>query len=254
LAMVAPAGRWRWFVVLVAAWCVARAPIGSSLHMAELFSPAAFYRPVLGAFSASAGALTVLGVVALCAASTLWRRGLGRRWWNVVGAAVLVLAPRRWAVLGIATVAGTAAALVTWGAAVEGRLGLAERDVQGLGRAADPRAVSLLERLGTAPPAPPPRTAGELYAWWLASPLAIDDYPASLAVWTRAGEPEAEIRLATMDLPPSLVAALVRSPGTARGPRVERLDRSPGVHYVLVLPLGGAGADVLTGGVGPRTR
>ena len=356
LAMVAPAGRWRWFVVLVAAWCVARAPIGSSLHMAELFSPAAFYRPVLGAFSASAGALTVLGVVALCAASTLWRRGLGRRWWNVVGAAVLVLAapylvrylgrgiappaggvgfalwmsweaavataamalvlaaaalvrgasephrvpwtlpaacvwaavaalaglwlwspygawpdwytfvwlpaligvlvpaPRRWAVLGIATVAGTAAALVTWGAAVEGRLGLAERDVQGLGRAADPRAVSLLERLGTAPPAPPPRTAGELYAWWLASPLAIDDYPASLAVWTRAGEPEAEIRLATMDLPPSLVAALVRSPGTARGPRVERLDRSPGVHYVLVLPLGGAGADVLTVGVGPRTR
>src|SRR5947208_672158 len=167
---------------------------------------------------------------------------------------VLVPAPRRWAVLGIATVAGTAAALVTWGAAVEGRLGLAERDVQGLGRAADPRAVSLLERLGTAPPAPPPRTAGELYAWWLASPLAIDDYPASLAVWTRAGEPEAEIRLATMDLPPSLVAALVRSPETARGPRVERLDRSPGVHYVLVLPLGGAGADVLIVGVGPRTR
>src|SRR5256885_2042955 len=59
---------------------------------------------------------------------------------------VLVPAPRRWAVLGIATVAGTAAALVTWGAAVEGRLGLAERDAQGLGRAPDPRAVSLLER------------------------------------------------------------------------------------------------------------
>src|SRR5206468_3188288 len=66
--------------------------IGSSLHMAELFSPAAFYRPVLGVFSASAGALLVLGVVALCAASALWRRGLVRRWWNVVGAAVLVLA------------------------------------------------------------------------------------------------------------------------------------------------------------------
>src|SRR6267142_5625249 len=32
------------------------------------------------------------------------------------------------------------------------------------------------------------------------------------------------------------------------------LDRSPGVHYVLVLPLGGAGGDVLTVGVGPRTR
>ena len=86
------------------------------------------------------------------------------------------------------------------------------------------------------------------------SPLAIDDYPASLAVWARAGEPQAEIRLASVDLRSSLVAALVRSPETARGPRVERLDRSPGVHYVLVLPLGGAGTDVLTVGVGPRTR
>jgi two-component system nitrogen regulation sensor histidine kinase NtrY len=355
VCIAAPAGHWRWLVVLVAAWCMARAPIGSSLRMAELFSPAAFYRPVLGVFSASAGALSVLGVVALCAASVLWRRGLERRWWNVAGAALLVLAapylvrylgrgiappaggvgfalwmswetavstaamalvlaaaalvrgaseprrvpwtlpaacvwaavaalaglrlwspygawpewytfvwlpalagvivpaPRRWAILSIATVAGTAAALVTWGAAVEGRLGLADRDAQGLGRVADPRAVSLLERLGTAPPAVPPRTAGELYAWWLASPLAIDDYPASLALWTRAGELEAEIRLATVDLPSSLVAALARSPETLRGPRVERLDRSPGAYYVLVLPLG-EGAEVLTVGVGPRTR
>ena len=352
--LAAPPGRWRWLVVVVAAWCVARAPIGSSLHMAELFSPAAFYRPVLGVFSASAGALLVLGVVALCAASALWRRGLVRRWWNLVGAAVLVLAapylvrylgrgiappaggvgfvlwmsweagvataamalvlaaaalvrgtaeprrlpwllpaacawaglaalaglwlwnpygawpewytfvwlpalvgvlvpaPRPWAVLGIATVAGTAAALVTWGAAVEGRLVLAERDALGLGAAADPRAASLLERLGAAPPATPPRTAGELYAWWLASPLAADSYPASLAVWRRSGEPAAEIRLASVDLSPSLLAALVRSPETTRGARVERLDGSPGVDYVLVAPL--AGGDVLTVGVGPRTR
>src|SRR5213082_4093347 len=147
---------------------------------------------------------------------------------------VLVPAPRPWAVLGIATVAGTAAALVTWGAAVEGRLLLAERDALGLGAAAYPRAASLLERLGATPPATQPRTAGELYAWWLASPLAADSYPASLAVWHRSGEPAAEIRLATVDLPPSLLAALVRSPETARGPRVERLERSPGVHYVLV--------------------
>src|SRR5205823_2673210 len=98
---------------------------------------------------------------------------------------VLVPAPRPWAVLGIATVAGTAAALVTWGAAVEGRLLLAERDALGLGAAADPRAASLLERLGATPPATQPRTAGELYAWWLASPLAADSYPASLAVWHR---------------------------------------------------------------------
>src|SRR5204863_314625 len=81
LALVAPAGRWRWLVVLAAAWCAARAPLGSSLRTAELFSPAAFYRPALGVFSASAGSLIAAGVVALCAASALWRRGLARRWW-----------------------------------------------------------------------------------------------------------------------------------------------------------------------------
>ncbi len=91
LALVAPAGRWRWLVVLAAAWCAARAPLGSSLRTAELFSPAAFYRPALGVFSASAGSLIAAGVVALCAASALWRRGLARRWWTVAGAAVLVL-------------------------------------------------------------------------------------------------------------------------------------------------------------------
>jgi len=353
--IAAPPRRWRWLVVLVGAWCVARALVGSSLRLADLFSPAAFYRPALGVFSASAGSLAALGVAALLAASALWRRGFERRPWHVAGAVLLVVAApylvrylgrgiappaggvgfalwmsweaavaaaamglvlgaaalvrgprepervpwtlpaacawaagsalaglwlwspygawpewytfvwlpalvgvlvparRRWALLGIATVAGTAAALVTWGAAVEGRLGLGDRDAQGLGRAADPAAASLLQRLGSAPPSPPPRTAGDLYAWWLASPLAAADYPASLAVWTRSGDPEAEIRLASVDLPASLTAALVRSPETARGPRVERLDRVPGVHYVLILPLG-AGPDVLTVGVGPRTR
>jgi len=351
--VTAPRGRWRWLVTVAAAWSVARA-LQDSARWAGLFSPASFYRPLLGGFSASAGALTALGVVLLLTAAALWRRGIARRWWTLAGAGVLVLAapyvvrylgrgitppaggvgfglwiswevavataamalvlaaaalvrgtaepqrvpwvlpaacawagvaalvglwlwnpygawpewytfvwlpalggvlvpaPRRWAVLGIATVAGTAAALVTWGAAVEGRVVLAERDALGLGAAADPRAASLLDRLGRTLPPTPPRTAGELYAWWLASPLAADSYPASLAVWHRSGEPAAEIRLASVDLPPSLVAALVRSPQTARGPRVERLERSPGVHYVLVAPL--PGGDVLTVGVGPHTR
>jgi signal transduction histidine kinase len=355
LLVTAPAGRWRWGVALVAAWCLARAPLGAAPPVADLFSPAAFYRPALGVFSTSAAALMLLGVVGLAAASGLWRRGLERRWWRISAAAVLVLAapylvrylcrgiappaggvgfilwmaweaavataamalvlaaaalvrgaaeprrvswslpaaclwavvaalaglwlwspygawpewytfvwlpalvgvlvpaPRRWAVLSIATVAGTAAALVTWGAVVEGRLRLAERDAQGLGGVADPAAMSLLQRLGRAPPVTAPRSAAELYAWWLASPLAQEDYPASLALWTRGGEAQAEIRLATLDLPPSLVAALVRSPETARaGPRVEPLERIPGVHYLLVLPLGTG--DVLTVGVGPRTR
>src|SRR5204862_433344 len=108
-----------------------------------------------------------------------------------------------------------------------------------------------LERMGHELPVPAPRTAGELYALWLKSPLAGEDYPASLAVWTRTGDPVAELRLARLDLPPPLVAALVRSPETRNGPRVERLPRVPGVHNVLVAPL--PSGDVLTVGVGPRT-
>src|SRR5438093_1496316 len=353
LFMVAPPGRSRWLVVLAAAWCLMRAPLGSALGLASLFSSALFYRPMLGIFSASAGSLVVLGLVLLLAAALRWRGGVARRWWSLSAAAVLVLAapyvvryfgrgiappaggvsfglwiswqlavaaasmalvvwaaalvrgtaeprgvpwtlpaacawavlaalaglwlwqpygawpewytfvwlpalvgvlvpaPSRWAVFGIATVAGPAAALVAWGPAVEGRLGLAERDAAGLGRADDPPAVALLERMGHELPTPEPRTAGELYALWLKSPLAGEDYPASLAVWTRTGDPVAGLRLARLDLPPPLVAALVRSPETRNGPRVERLPRVPGVHNVLVAPL--PSGDVLTVGVGPRT-
>jgi signal transduction histidine kinase len=354
LLLAAPPGRWRWMVVLAAAWTLARAPLGPSLGLGELFEPAVFYRPALGAFSSSAGSLAVLAVAALCAAAALWRRGFPRRWWSIGTAGLLVLAapylvryfgrgiappaggvsiglwlswevavaaasmafvcaaaalvrgpeeprrvpwtlpaactwaalaalaglwlwqpygawpewytfvwvpalagvlvpaPRRWAVMGIATVAGTAAALVTWGAAVEGRLRLAESDARSLGREEDAPAAALLERLGREPPDSAPRTAGALYAFWIGSPLAAEDYPASLDSWTRSGDPIATLRLANVDLPQPLLATLVRSPATDRGPRVERLERVPGVHYVLLAPL--ASGEVLTVGVGPRTR
>src|SRR3989442_1664865 len=165
----------------------------------------------------------------------------------------MVPGPRRWAVAGIAVVAGTAAALVTWGAAVEGRLALAARDAQALGQEGDPVALAGLERLAAQLAVPPaPRAASDLYALWLAAPLAGQDYPATLAVWTPGGLPRAELRLPALDLPPPSVAALVRSPATARGARVERLERIPGTHYVLVAPL--PSGDVLTVGVGPPTR
>src|SRR5437867_4607202 len=90
--MVAPPGPWRWVVVLAAAWCLLRAPLGLALGLASSFSPALFYRPMLGVFSASAGSLVVLGLVLLLAAALLWRRGIPRRWWTVSAAALLVLA------------------------------------------------------------------------------------------------------------------------------------------------------------------
>lgn len=357
LLVAAPPGRWRWAVVLLGAWAVARAPLGPALELAALFSPATFYRPALGVFSASAASLTALGLVVLLAAGLVWRRGLQRRWWTLASAALLVLAapyllrhlgrgiappaggvsfalwlswqtalaaasmalvllaaalvrgpeeprripwtlpaacswaalaglaglwlwtpsgawpewytfvwlpalagaivpaPRRWALAGIATVAGTAAALVTWGAALEGRLALAERDARRLGAegGGDAVAVALLERLGQqAIDVPGPRSASDLYALWLRSALAAEAYPSVLALWSSAGAPVAELRLAALDLPSPLLAALARSPERRAGVRVERLERIPGVHYALVTRL--LSGDALTVGVGPRSR
>ncbi len=175
-------------------------------------------------------------------------------WLPALGGVILP-APRRWALPGIAVVAGTAAALLTWGAAVEGRLQLAERDAQRLGREGDALAVALLERLGQQITARAmPHTAGDLYALWVASPLVAEDYPALLQLWDPSGRPIAELPLATLELRPAVLAALAQSRGSAAasGPRIERVEWVPGVHYVLVVPF--PGGDVLTVAVGPRSR
>jgi len=91
LVIAAPPGRWRWVVVVAATWALARAPLGPYLRPATLFSPATFYRPLLGVFSASAGSLAALSLVLLLAAGLLWRRGIGRRWWTVGPALLLVV-------------------------------------------------------------------------------------------------------------------------------------------------------------------
>jgi signal transduction histidine kinase len=350
LLLAAPAGRWRWWVVLAGAWAAVR--VGPEL--VPLFSLATFYRGTLGVFGSSAGALTVGGFVALVGAGVLWRRGVTRTWWSLALAGLLVLAtpyllryfgrgiappatgvgfglwlswqaalaltaiavillaaalvrgraepvrlpwtvpaacawaalaalaglwlwePReawpewytfawlpafagvivparpRWAAGGVAVVAGAAAALLTWGATLDGRLNLASRDAASLGGEGDFVAVGLLERLGQqAARHPPAASASALYGLWLESPLAAQDYPASLALWGPDGRAIAELRLATLDLPPALLSALARSSSAAQGSRVERLELSPGIHYVLVAPA--PTGEVLTVGVGPRT-
>jgi signal transduction histidine kinase len=353
LLVAAPPGRWRWGVLLVAGWTLLRAPVGP----AALFSPATFYRPVVGVFGTSAGSLLVAGIVLLVAAGALWRRGVKRTWWGLAAAALLIVAapyvvryfgrgiappasgvsielwlswqvalavtamafilvaaalvrgttepervswalpaacawaalaaigglwlwsphgawpewytflwlpalvwailpaPRRAALVGMAVVAGTAAALIAWGAAVEGRLSLATRDALRLGHEGDAVAVALLERLGqqvTAPSQPVPRTASDLYALWVGSPLVAEDYPAMLELWGAGPEGQllAELQLAQLDLRPGLLSTLARSAHDA--PCIEREERIPGVHYVLVVPL--SNGTVLTVGVGPRTR
>jgi len=204
------------------------------------------------------------GWAGLAAVSGLWLwspYGAWPEWytflWLPALGGVILPAPRRWALPGIAVVAGTAAALLTWGAAVEGRLQLAERDAQRLGREGDEIAVALLERLGQQILArAQPHTAGDLYALWVGSPLVAEDYPGVLQLWDPSGRAIAELPLATLELPQAVPAAFAASPATAAeraaGPRIERVEWVPGVHYVLVVPF--AGGDVLTVAVGPRTR
>src|SRR5207244_5443160 len=104
---------------------------------------------------------------ALAAIGGLWLwspPGAWPEWYTFLWLPALVWAilpvPRRWALVGMAVVAGTAAALIAWGAAIEGRLSLATRDAQRLGHEGDAVAVALLERLSqhliTSSQPPPP--------------------------------------------------------------------------------------------------
>src|SRR5262245_27388414 len=95
-------------------------------------------------------AACVWAAVAAMAGLWLWEpNGAWPDWYTFVWlpalVGVLVPAPRSWAVVAIATVAGTAAALVTWGATVEGRIGLADRDARGIGQV-DRSAAAALKR------------------------------------------------------------------------------------------------------------
>ncbi len=162
-------------------------------------------------------------------------------------------APRRGATAGIAIVAGCAAALITWGAVLEGRLNVARKDVGGLGSAADPLDRRLLELFGEAMTVgPPPASGAELYARWKASPLGQEEYPTHLGLWSPDGTPLVEVALDSMDVPHSLLATLVQNLDSADTRETVQLARTPGVHSILLQRLAdGAVASVV---IGPRTR
>lgn len=152
-----------------------------------------------------------------------------------------------------AWVSGMAAAVLTWSAAVEGRLMLASRDAERLGGAPDPVAAGLLEHFASSlMQEPVPRTPAALYRAWQRTHLAQDGYPAVLVTWSPSGDPEARLELAELDLPVPLLAAIARATRGRAGPSVERLNRLPGVHYVLSVPY--ADGSVVTVGLGPLSR
>jgi two-component system, NtrC family, nitrogen regulation sensor histidine kinase NtrY len=336
-------------------WLAARAPIGGALGLHSLFSPATFFRPLLGPLSGSAGVLALAGMLLTMAGVWLWRRRLPRRWHGVVvgvllllaspylisnlgrgitppaggvsialwltwqltllvaasaliiGAAsllrgraveshtrwriglgvglafaaatigVLVWSPRgawpewytflwapalllvalpapRWATItGVALVAGSSAALVTWGAELTGRLQVAQRDVARLGEEPDPLAVPLLEGFGEqVRRSPKPGNASEMYALWHGSALVNQGYPARLALWSGDGALRDELILDSLDIPPKITAGMVRGFSEPDTLRVSHLIRVPGVHYVLLVRL--ASDAVMTATIGPRTE
>jgi signal transduction histidine kinase len=346
----------RFLLLPVLLWLAIRAPVGALLGLQPLFSPATFFRPLLGPFSASAGVLGLAGVLLTMAGVWLWRKRLRRSWygvllgtvlllispyvisslgrgitppargvsltlwlvwqltllvsvsslivptaalfrgdgpesqtrWRIVAGVViafcaaiiglLVWIPRgggwpnwytflwtpalllvtlpasRWATIaGIALVAGSSAALVTWGAEMSGRLQVAQRDVARLGTEPDPLVLPLLERFGEeVRRAPAPASASEMYALWHGSSLSNQHYPAHLGLWLTSGMLRDELTLDSLDLPPSLLSTLVSNLPAGDTVRLVPLARIPGVHYVLTVRTGPD--QVMTVSVGPRSE
>jgi signal transduction histidine kinase len=173
--------------------------------------------------------------------------------WTPALLLVTLPAPRWAAISGIALVAGSSAALVTWGAEVSGKIQVVSRDVARLGTEPDPLAVPLLERFGEqVRRAPAPTTASEMYALWHGSALGSQGYPAHLALWGRGGTLLDELTLDSLDLPPSLLATVVRDLPPRDTQRVVQLARVPGVHYVMAVRV--TPEEVMTASVGPRSR
>ena len=277
---LAPRPLERYVVLGFVVWLAARAPIGAALGAQALFSPATFFRPILGPLSGSAGALGLAGGLLTLGGVWLWLRRPPRRWYGLAAAIVLLLAspslvialargitppargappglwlsweltllfaasapivvaaalfrgtgqpadrwrvptgvaialvasivglfgwspdgwpdwypflwapalllvalpaPRSATILGIGLVAGSSAALATWGAELAGRLQVAQRDVSRLGPEPDPLALPLLEGFGDAVRRGPPPDDG------VGDVRAVGRVPTRRAVVSRA--------------------------------------------------------------------
>ena len=211
--------------------------------------------------SDGAGWVALGGAIALAAAIVgviVWTPRVGwPEWYTFLWTPALFLAARpapRWAtVAGTAVVAGSAAALVTWGAELNGRITAAQADLSRLGDVEDPLAEPYLERFADQIAAGPEPTApAGMFIAWRSSYLAGQEFPVRLALWERDGLRRADLSLDSLSIPTPLLAALVKSFDSTAARAVVRLFRVPGRYYVLLqrLPSG----RILTAAVGPRSR
>jgi two-component system nitrogen regulation sensor histidine kinase NtrY len=199
-----------------------------------------------------------VAIVATIAGVFVWGPRIGwPPWYTFLWTPALFLvtrpAPRRGAIAGIAVTAGCAAALITWGAVLEGRLNVARKDVGSLGSETYPPALRLLELFGeTVQTRPPPASASELYALWRGSPLGEEEYPSQLGLWSPAGEPLVEVRLDSLDVSQALISAFIRNLDSTEMRQTFQLPRTPGVHSILLQRV--SPASVMSVVIGPQTR
>lgn len=241
-------------IVLWLKWQVALTLAGAVLLVA-----AAVLRGGGGPRSSSAGWVwaPAAGAVGLAALGVLlWRPGAGwpdwfvLTWLPVAWAASRPAPPLQTAVRA-ALVAGVGAALLTWATAIQGRLLLAERDLDRLA-GGDPVAIGMLDQfvreLGGRSP---PRDAAALYALWRESALGRDDYPAVLASW-EGGRQVARLELAELGMSEAFLGAYAANALQRGEPLTLATEVEPGLRYVGAVPV--SQGVVVTVAVAPRSQ
>ena len=199
-----------------------------------------------------------LAILAAIAGVYVWGPRIGwPPWYTFLWTPALFLvtrpASRRGAIAGIAIVAGCAAALITWGAVLEGRLNVARKDVGGLGIEADPLDRRLLELFGEqVAQGVAPSSAAELYAEWRASSLGQEEYPTQLGLWGQDGGLQVEVQLDSLDVSHSLISTLILNLDSTASREAIQVARTPGVHSILLQRL--ENGTILSAVIGPRTR
>jgi len=180
-----------------------------------------------------------------------WPLWYGLLW---IPAAWLAIQPgqRYRVLLSVTAVAGVAAAVLTWGAVLHGRLLLAERDARRL-QGGDPVAIGFLERFQADLVADgPPRNTADLYARWRRSPLSQWDYPGVLTAWGPNDEQIASLALARLDVDTALLHEVGRLARESAAPVVRVMETEIGLQYVGGVAYDDGSAVTVT--VAPRSQ